>query len=637
MDAVDQLILGRIEELAAKLRQASEDYYNGDPSVDDKVYDAWRDELADLHTDNPALKAIGAPVPQESEWLKVRHLHTMGSLEKVNTQEEMSRWASRIQRDVGDLLVVTEKLDGISISLHYEGGKLHQALTRGDGTIGEDITSNVRRMKNVPATIPLTDHFMARGEIVLLKSDFEQHFKDKANTRNAAAGTAKRTDGKGSEHLSVLTYQIVDGVELSTEHDQFAYLVSLGFKTPQWVVVPTPEDVNQLWQKYEDTLREKLPYEIDGLVVRLNDLPTQISLGDVHGRPNGAVAYKFTPPARETTILDIIWQVGSIGRITPVAVFDPVMLVGAEVTRASLYNQAYIEQLGIDLGAKVLVVRANDVIPRVSKVIQSTGRVAKPPEVCPVCGQPTARDGEYIVCSNVATCPAQTAGRIKQWVGELNILEWGDTLIQKLVDAGLVKTVADLYRLTKEQLANLDRMGEKSAENALKTLWAASPMPLENFLGGLSIPLCATSTFRLVVDAGFDTVEKLHAAPIARFLEIDGLGPKRASSLFDSLRTTHKSLIQDILSTGVGIKSRAVGGLTGKSVCFTGKSVRKRAELEALATNAGGAVKGSVGKGLTFLVLADPDSTSSKAQAARTNGTTCISEEAFVKMCGGAA
>lgn len=636
MDAVEQLLLGRIQELAAKLRQASLDYYNGEPTIPDDVYDAWRDELAELHADNPTLKDVGAPVAQESEWVKVRHQHTMGSLEKVNTPEEMSHWASRIQRDVGDLLAVTEKLDGISISLRYEGGKLVLAATRGDGTIGEDITANVRRMKGVPATVSVTDPLVVRGEIVLLKEDFEQHFKDKANTRNAASGTAKRTDGKGSEHLSVLTYQIVEGVDLPTEDSQFSRLGVLGFKTPRWVVVPTPEAVNLLWQEYEDSLREALPYEIDGLVVRLNDLPTQVSLGDTHGRPKGAVAFKFTPPARETVIREIVWQVGSIGRITPVAVFDPVTLVGAEVTRASLYNQAYIEQLGVDVGASVLVVRANDVIPRVTRVLKPTG-TAKPPEVCPICSQATARDGEYIVCSNVATCPAQTAGRIKQWVGELNILEWGDTLIQKLVDAGLVKTVADLYRLTKEQLANLDRMGEKSAENALKTLWAASPMPLENFLGGLSIPLCATSTFRLVVDAGLDTVEKLHATPYARFLEIDGLGPKRASSLFDSLRTTHKALIQDILSTGVALKSRAVGNLTGKSVCFTGKSVRKRAELEALATNAGGAVKGSVGKGLTFLVLADPDSTSSKAVAARKNGTTCISEEAFVEMCGGPA
>jgi DNA ligase (NAD+) len=394
--------------------------------------------------------------------------------------------------------------------------------------------------------------------------------------------------------------------------------------------------VSRLWQEYETKIREGLPYEIDGLVVRLNDLSAQIALGDVHGRPNGATAFKFTAPARETTLRQVSWQVGSIGRITPVAVFDPVTLVGATVTRASLYNIAYIEQLGIDVGATVLVVRANDVIPRVTQVVKSTGTVAKVPETCPVCGQPTARDGEYLVCSNVATCPAQTAGRIKQWVSELNILEWGDTLIQKLVDEGLVTTVADCYRLKKEQLAALDRMGERSAEVVLETLWAASPMALENLLGGLSIPLCATSTIRLVVDAGYDTVEKLQEATYEALMGIDGLGPKRASALHTALQKTHKELIQDILSTGVRVKTRAVGSLTGKSVCFTGKSVRKRAELESLATNAGGTVKGSVGKGLTYLVMADPDSGTSKAVAARKNGTTCISEEAFVAMCGGA-
>lgn len=620
----------RVSELGQQLLQANQDYYNGTPTVLDEVYDAWRDELRDLDPENAVLKQIGAP--PASEWAKVKHDYTMGSLEKVNTQEELVAWAAKVQRDTLDPLLVTEKLDGISISLRYEKGKLVLAATRGDGTIGEDITANVRRMKNVPASVPLLDPFTVRGEIVLLKSDFEEHFSDKANTRNAAAGTAKRTDGKGSEHLSILTYQIVDGVEVNTEEIQYTTLENMGFKTPKWVVVPTAKAVNRLWEEYEDLLREQLPYEIDGLVVRSNDLAHQVSLGDVHGRPNGAVAFKFTPPARETTLLEIVWQVGGTGRITPVAVFEPVTLVGATVTRASLYNIAYIEQLGVGVGARILVVRANDVIPRVTQVLSSTQLVVQAPKCCPSCGADTARDGEYVVCPNLAGCPAQTVGRLKAWIRELRILEWGESLLQRLADAGIVNNVADLYKLPEERVAALERMGDKSATNVLRTLWAANPVALENFLGGLSIPLCATSIITLVIDAGYDTLEKIQGMTYAQLLDIPGLGPKRADAIHDGLRK-NKQLIADLLANGVKIKTRAVGNLTGKSVCFTGKSTRKRAVLEEMAANAGGAVKDNVGKGLTYLVLADPNSTTSKAVAARKHGTTCLSEEDFVAMC----
>lgn len=629
----DDLLLGRIDDLAERLIQASDAYYNQAPIVSDEVFDVWKEELRSIQPDHQFLKTVGAPPPVVSEWAKVRHNFTMGSLEKAKTPEEFAVWATKTQRMELDPLLVTEKLDGISVSLQYEGGALIQAATRGDGTTGEDITQNVRRMKGVPQTVPV-DTLLVRGEIVMLKEDHRVHFPDKANPRNAASGTAKRYDGKGSEHLSVLVYQIADGMpDIKTEEEQFETLERLGFRCPQWQVLRTAKAIMRLREEYEDTFRDPLPYDIDGLVVRINDLTYQLSLGETSGCPNGAVAFKFTAESAETTAKDCVWQVGGTGRITPVAVFDPVNLVGAEVTRASLYNQSYIDEIGFDVGAKILVARANDVIPRVTAVTGSTGTVAKAPICCPACGAPTARDGEYVVCTDAAGCPAQTVGRIKQWIKELNILEWGETLIQKLVDEKLVITVADLYRLQKDQLAGLERMGERSAENVLKTLWASTPMALENFLGALSIPLCATSIIRLVIDAGYDSLEKIQGATVDQLQAIAGLGPKRAEAIYKGLRTSQE-VIDQLLAAGVSITTRAVGTLTGKSVCFTGKSARKRGELEQLATQAGGTVKNSVGKGLTFLVMADANSASTKAQAARKNGTTCISEDDFVSMCG---
>jgi len=629
--------LGRLGELTKKLAQARIDYINGTPTVSDEVFDAWRDEAVELSKEfaetSKEVFGIGAPVSDSSEWPKVRHSTLMGSLDKVQIPEQLTEWVAKLSRTSLEGYLITEKLDGISINLRYEKGLLVQASTRGDGVTGENITPNVLRMKGLPTALPTDLNATFRGEIIMFKADFLEHFPGHANPRNMASGVSKRSDGKGCEHLTVVTYQIQEGYDSKTEYEQFLHMAQLGFTIPNFSVVLDAAAINAEWARYQAGFRDSLDYEIDGLVVRLNDLPYQYSLGETNGCPQGAVAYKFTPIAKETTIRDIIWQVGSIGRITPVAVFDTVNLIGAETSRASLYNLKYIEDLGVDIGSKVLVIRANDVIPRVHQIVASTGTVAKPPTQCPVCSDPTARDGEYIICSNVSGCPAQVVGRIKQWVAELGILEWGESVIQKLVDAGHVSSVADLYRLKQEQVAALDRMGDKSAANVLKTLWGAAEMPLEKLLGGLSIPLCATSTIRLLVDAGLDSVDKIAKASIDQLQIIPGMGPKRAEALALWMRH-HRTLVDDILSTGVKIAARAQGALTGKSVCFTGKSTRKRAELEQMAEAAGGMVKNSVGKGLTYLVLADPASTSSKAEAARKNGTTCISEEAFVSMCG---
>lgn len=639
LDAIDLLEKSRIDELEALIAQARHDYYNGTPSVADEVYDAWIDELAELKEDSPQVAAVGAaPV---SAWPKVAHTIPMGSLDKVNTLDEMTSWIQRSSRGSGsasyEKLLVTEKLDGISVSLRYVEGKFVQALTRGDGQVGEDITPNAARMKGVIHQLPEPVSVTCRGEIMLFKDDLTKHFPGMANPRNAASGTAKRLDGKGCEHLHVVLYQALEGPEMNTEAEQFEFLERMGFQVPFWkvtVMAPGMKTPQDLWIDYQSSLREKLPYEIDGLVIRVNDLVYQWSLGEKNGRPVGQVAFKFSPITRETVAIARIDQVGGTGRITPVAEFKPIRILGAEVARASLYNQSYIEQIGFYLGARILVSRANDVIPRVVSVVHPGEPVSQPPEVCPECGAKTERDGEYIICPNTGGCPAQTEGRIKQWVRELGILEWGPTLIQKVVEAGLVKSVPDLYRLKAEQLAELERMGEASAKNAIDQLWSVVPLSLEQFLGALGIPLCATSTIQAVVDGGHDSLDKIRTASKDQLMVIPGMGPRRAESLHDWLQK-HGSLVDDLVAVGVKLKPRPVGAFTGKSVCFTGKSELTRAELIRLAEEAGGTVKKSVVKGLTYLVMADASSTSTKAQAARKAGTTCISEDDFIKLAKG--
>lgn len=624
-ELVEQAQSARIEELEEKLAGARNAYYNSRPIVPDEVYDAWVDELRGLRADSPELAVVGAtPV---SEWVKVSHGIPMGSLDKVNLPSELVEWAQKVGPK--ETLLVTEKLDGISIHLRYEQGALVQGITRGDGVTGEDITQNVRKMKGVLAEVPGFSGSI-RGEVVLLKSDHREHFPEYANPRNAASGLSKRYDGAGSEHLTVIAYQVADGHSFESEKGQFEWLRNQGFQVP-WFEVVALTAVEGVWVKYQEHTRDKLDYEIDGLVVRINALDKQFALGEKDGRPKGAVAFKFSPITREATITRIDWQVGGTGRITPVAVFTPVNVLGATITNASVYNIKYITDLGIGVGAKVLIARANDVIPRVMSVLVKGSSVATVPSKCPVCTSDTVMEGEYLICPNTADCSAQAAGRIKRYIAAQDILEWGDVLIEKLVESGKVKTVPDLYILKQNEIAEIDRMSPHMAEKLLGLLWAKNPIPLENLLGALSIPGCASSTIRMVMDAGYDTLDKMRAAGGSDFQRVPGLGPVKSQALTKWFEH-HVDQVDRMLERGVKIKEIVKGSLTGKSFCFTGSMTRKRGDLEALVTGAGGVVKSSVGKGLTFLVIADPNSTSSKAQAARKNGTACISEEDFLGM-----
>jgi len=635
-DLMAQAAHARIGELEQLIQKARDDYYNGTSVVSDETYDAWIDELSELKVDSPAVTAVGAPPPKVSEWVKVPHSIAMGSLNKVNTLEEITEWVLRSSSGKFEPLLVTEKLDGISISVEYVDGIFRQALTRGDGVTGEDISVNVARMQGIPGRLRAAVSVTLRGEIVLTKTDHAKYFSDYSNPRNAASGISKRYDGQGSDHLTIMFYQVADGLDFETESEQFEWLESQGLKVPNWYVtamapgVKTPHD---LWVDYQQTMRAELDYEIDGLVVRLNHLARQMALGENDNRPKGAVAFKFAPMTRETTLRRIEWQVGGSGRITPVAIFDPVRLVGADVTNASLYNMKYITDLKLDVGATILVARANDVIPRVVSVVRQTPTVAFAPDTCPVCYTETRMEGEYLLCPNVAGCSAQSVGRIKRYVKALDIKEWGDVLIEKLVESGLVQGVEDLYTLDEEQLASIERMGERSAKAVLKTLWEKNPVPLDELLGALSIPLCAQSTIRMCLDSGYDSLDKMRAADIASLSKVEGLGPVKAEALHTWFRE-HGSIVDRLLGAGVEIREKVVGPLSGQTVCFTGSMSRSRGDLADLVTNAGGEVKNTVSKKLAYLVMADPSSNSSKAKAARKNGTKCISEDDFYELVG---
>jgi len=618
-------------------------YYNlNQPLISDQEYDGKKDHLkliissfkpttksekSLLQRAKNTLERVGAPISDDA-WGKYTHEVPMGSLNKVNLPEEFKEWTIKCDSSQ-KMFLVTEKLDGISISLKYENGILITGATRGDGNIGEDITRNVKKMRGVPNTLnnKFTGHI--RGEIVLRHSDLEKYFPNLKSARNGAGGIAKRLDGDGVEYLTVISYNI-EGIDFINEHDSFVYINNLGFIVPNYILVNQVSDVIKTWNEYMDHSRDQLDYDIDGLVVHINDRAHRFALGEENNRPKGSVAFKFEPPEAKSIINNIICQVGDTGIITPVVEFDPVNLLGASIKRASVHNFQIIKTLGINIGSEVIVIRANDVIPQIKNAISHTNKAFEPPNTCPACGSKTVFDGAYLVCTNNRSCPPQVQGRINKWIKENGILEWGDSIIAKIIESG-VTDVDGLYKLSVKDLQDLDRMGEKSANNLINELNKYRSIPLENFLGGLCIKGVATSIAKSVVDAGYDTLDKILNISVNELERISGFGQERARAFHEGL-LSNADRIEAILNAGVTIREKTKGKLSGNTFCFTGSMSSPRALLQKMVEENGGEIKKSVAKGLSYLVIDDPDSSSSKAQAAKKLEIVLLSEEKFLDM-----
>lgn len=655
-----------VQDLAEQLRLAREAYYNDDPIMSDSEYDALEDELREIDPDHELLAEVGAKTTSK-KWKKVKHDAPMGSLMKVQTRDEFDRWEQDLATKIGKAssageiedterdLVVSEKLDGISISLKYEDGDLVQAITRGDGETGEDITRNVLLMKGIVKDARDFTGYI-RGEIILKKSAHQKHVPEYKNPRNAASGIAKReSDPSACKHLTVICYQVLsEHHTIKTKRVEFKLLEALGFETPFWEVVEKPDQrhVVHIYDEYLSSRRAQLDYDIDGLVVECDNLALMEHLGEHNGRPKGARAFKFPHEKQPSTLREIVWQVGSSGRVTPVAYFDGVDLAGATVSQASLHNVTNIARLAencpqnlLGLGDRILVSRRNDVIPYVEKVLKasSNGRFATPTE-CPSCGA-TLQGGSvasamnpagdvFLVCPNKATCPAQQCGAIKRWLTKIDIKDWGEAVIEALYESGDVKTPADLYGVQEEDLAELTMSGKKvgksAAKRMLKNLHSKKELRIADFVGALGIDMWGRSMTQVLVDAGFDTLEKMEDAKMSKIAAVPKVGDIKAEKFIDGFRRSRK-LIDGLLAAGVTIKKPVVGGkLSGVSFCFTG--VRPSADEKEAIQELGGALKGSVSKGLTYLVAKDPKSTSGKAKKARDQGTSVISMDDFRGM-----
>lgn len=603
-------------EYVQVLKKADHLYYQeGESGLTDRQYDEIKDEFLARFPEHEYASQIGSEVVQPN-FQVFPHAIKMGSQSKVNTPQELIDWHNKQQEKLDKKIsyIVSEKLDGFSLSLKYEKGNLVQALTRGNGLEGEDVTENVKKMKKVLLKLkqPVSGYF--RGEAIIFIEDFNENFAEKANPRNAAAGTVRRIDGERCEYITFLSYDcLLDNKQFDTEVEKMKFIESCGLTTPNYEQCADVNDVITVWQNYEKGKREQSLYEMDGLVVTINDIQSQDLLGIINQKPRYSRAFKFTAQVAETVIEQVSWFVGRTGRITPVAQVKPIKLSGVTISNVTLHNLSEIRRLRIKQGSQVLIKRAGDVIPKIEEVIGNEGSELKIPQECPSCSNKTTEEDIFLWCKNSA-CPAQNYETLLYWVKSLEIKGFGDELVFRLVEAGLVKEPADFYELSKEQISSLDRQGEKSSAKVLEALHKKKELTLPEFIKGLGISSISEKTTE-VIQSKFHSLEDMQKASEEELSLIHGIGSIVAKNFKQGLED-RKTIIQNLLKHVSLKKYEPVSGgiLEGKSFCFTG--IRDKA-IEALIVKNGGKIASGVSKTLTYLIAKDIEETSSKLTKAK--------------------
>lgn len=657
----------RIEALRKEIRRHDYLYYVKDrPEISDAEYDRLFRELSELEAAYPDLITPDSPTqrvgaPPLDELKKVPHERPMLSLDSVLDREEVLAFDRRMQKELGQSrigYVAEPKYDGLSVELVYEHGTFVRGATRGDGMIGEDVTANLRTIRALPLQLrPDADppaRLVARGEVYMRLEDFqalnrritERGEEAFANPRNAASGSLRQLDSRitAERPLVITCYEIMGqtGSLPPTHWDELEALARWGLPVPMHRrLCNTIEDVIAFHHETE-AIRDELPYEIDGIVVKVNRRDWQERLGEKSRSPRWAIAYKFTPRKEITVVQDIVVSVGRTGTLTPVALLKPVEVGGVTISRATLHNADEVARKDIRIGDTVKVERAGDVIPAIAERIEVPGqRRAAPfhmPDHCPVCGSAVAREGAYHYCTGQAACPAQLKGAIEHFAskGALNIEGLGKKTVAQLVDRGLVKNLADLYTLTKGDLLTLDGFAERSASLLLEAIERSKRVPLERFLMGLGIRQVGQHIARVLAER-FKTLDAIMAADRKTFESVHEIGPEIAASLESYFREDrNRQVIQRLRELGLEIepvpeRERAGRPLAGKTFVFTGTLERfSRDEATRRVEHLGGHVASSVSK-RTDYVVAGTDA-GSKLAKAKQLGVAILTEEEFVKL-----
>ena len=630
----------RINELVSLIKRYQTSYYNGEGEISDAEFDALWDELKNLDPENEILKKIGT---DSGNFAKLRHVMPMGSQEKAANPEQFLGWASK---HVYDEYFVEFKLDGASLELQYEHGKLVHAVTRGDGTIGDDITVNAKKMNGVAAALfdlagNLIDYSGGiRGEVIMTHDVHKEKFSDKANCRNAANGLMKRKDGEGCEYLKLIVYDAFSpsgNQPFNDEESKINWLKSCGFNTVPLKICKSPQEVIE-YRSHVMDIRNQLEYDIDGLVIK----ERQINFQDAsRARPDRQIAFKFSLEEAVTILRSVDWSVNG-GTYTPVAIFDEVELNGTKVQRASLANPDTMKALGVKIGCKVVVVKRGEIIPKIESVIHEDALCESPvvfPDKCECCGSKLIDNGSRLYCPN-KKCSKRILHQLLKWVQVADIRDLGETLVTQLFEKGKVQSISDLYNLSAEDLTPFF-LNEESLAAEKKSLGAEKvaasiqnhrKMSLAVFVAGFDIEGIGETTVEKLVAAGFNTLNALLNMTVEQASAVYGFAEILAKTAVDGLNENALEM-RFLAENFVEIVQDSAGKLGGKSFCFTGElHSMKRNDAEALVKANGGTCKSSVTKDLSYLVTNDVSSGSSKTQKAVKFGIPVINEEQFFKM-----
>lgn len=657
-------LANRVETLHRLLNQYNHEYYVMDnPSVPDSEYDKLLHELIHIEEEHPEFKTEDSPTVRvggeaQATFNKVRHDTPMLSLANAFSEEDLRRFDARVRENAGKVEYMCElKIDGLAVSLKYEDGRFVQGLTRGDGTIGEDITENLRTIRAIPLKIkkPLT--FEVRGEAFMPKSSFERLNQEKeeageqafANPRNAAAGSLRQLDSKlaAKRRLSIFLYSVNDftNFHATSQSEALDELDELGFKTNQNRKRVTDIEGVLDYIQYWTEKRQDLSYDIDGIVIKVNDLEAQDELGYTQKSPRWAIAYKFPAEEVVTTLTDIELSVGRTGVVTPTAVLDPVRVAGTTVSRASLHNEDLIHEKDIRIGDSVVIKKAGDIIPEVVRSLPDRRpegtETYHMPTHCPSCGHELVRlDGEVALRCINPKCPAQLVEGMIHFVSRqaMNIDGLGTKLIMQLYENEIIKDVADLYYLTKEDLLPLERMGEKKADNLLKAIEASKANSFEHLLFGLGIRHLGVKASQVIAER-FENMDRLFEVTEDELLEIHDIGDKLATSLMTYLNNEDIiALIDKLRAKNVNMKYKGIrtseiesdSEFNGLTVVLTGKLQNMtRTEASKWLEAHGAKTTSSVTKN-TDLVIAGEDA-GSKLTKAEKLGTEIWSEADFIQ------
>lgn len=624
--------LNELEMNLKKLDKFDNAYYNNNPIISDVAYDLFKDKIfRNLPPEHPRLSKVGHKIC--SAWPKEKHIISMGSQNKVSNEEEIKGWYYKVCKELNvesPKFVIQHKIDGFSLGLQYEDGALEKGVSRGDGNIGEDITPNVKMFRGLPNKIVIKDKVSCRGEGVIYKDDFkymqgitENHFK---NARNAASGISRRLDGSFSTYIRFIAFDV--NAKVGTESEKISILNKMGFNTVPTYIATSLEDILEIYRTVRDKGRDTFPYEIDGLVLKLDDIDLQAKLGEKNNRPEGQIALKFASGQCLTTVKDIFIQIGRTGKLTPCALLEPVDLMGSTIRKATLHNFAYIKENTIGKGAEVVLEKKGEIIPQVVEVV-NPGIPYENPKTCPSCGGLVEDDGVNIWCKNEG-CKEREINRIKYWIQTLDMKGFSEKFIKKLWDLGKIRSVADLYKLTVDDFIAVEGIGEKTVKSFFKICEETSSMYLEKFITALGIPSCSKSTSEVLVKE-FKTWERISNINADDIEGLPGFAKISSEKVCFGIGEV-KGMANTLLSV-IEIKEKEEGALNGKSFCVTGSlSNMSRKEFSDMVVDNGGTMKSSVVKGLDYLVTNDPDSGSNKNQKARKLGVKIINEESFFNL-----